>query len=846
MMKLLSLHIRNFGNLSDYDYSFKDGINSFIQDNGSGKSTLAAFLKAMLYGMDGVRSNDKDFKDRKHYAPYNRQSYGGTLELIHQNDHYRIEKTFDVKSDAKDEVKIYKNKELLENANPNLGEELLGLDKSSFERLLFISYQEIEMASNGNIKKNLNNIIDNTIEGVDYDHISSILMDANKEIKNQTKSLKENSKLLEEEIKNQKNISLALESKYKKRNDLYNELDNLKTKQNLYLNGKAQQERLNNYQSQLTAISKKDAELQGLLKQYPNNLPNEEEIKSLSDLLVNRQTIAAQLKSLSFDETKKNKLDNLSNIFREGTPTDEEINNLEKEIDQYNKLDTLINNSSNDTLSKQELDIKNRFKYKNYDNDLNTINQLGDEYTSIENRLKNVNKYIDEKIDNHSKKKSPLPIILLVLSIIFFGAGIGLIFVLLILGIILLVMGLITIIFAMFLYFKNKMNVSPSQTGVSVNKQYDELHNALDIKEKEIKEILVKYQIYHSASVHSDIEQFKNDYNRYQEILAKENSNNNQQKETKATLDALSSNIKSFFDKYHKEGSFNSCLNSLKEDIKDYINIKKEFEQYHKKLDILNKELGNISISIRLILDKYQLSLEDNPSLIDQIKLDNQKINNLNKEIKELKQAADNYQKDNNISMEMETIEVPENIDEDILKLSSSVASIDHDIEQDEIDIESLEDNEEELDNLRAKIKELDILSKNYQKTMEILDKAQKNLDDKYVSPIMDKFSYYSHLLGDILNVKIEMGRNFDIKLNINGELKDAQHLSAGQMSICALCFRLALLDNIYSGHVPFIIMDDPFVNLDDNNLKQVKELLKNIGNNMQILYLSCHKNREL
>ena len=280
MMKLLSLHIRNFGNLSNYDYSFKDGINSFIQDNGSGKSTFAAFLKAMLYGMDGVRSNDKDFKDRKHYAPYNRQSYGGTLELIHQNDHYRIEKTFDVKSDAKDEVKIYKNKELLENANPNLGEELLGLDKSSFERLLFISYQEIEMASNGNIKKNLNNIIDNTIEGVDYDHISSILVDANKEIKNQTKSLKENSKLLEEEIKNQKNISLALESKYKKRNDLYNELDNLKTKQNLYLNGKAQQERLNNYQSQLTAISKKDAELQGLLKQYPNNLPNEEEINS--------------------------------------------------------------------------------------------------------------------------------------------------------------------------------------------------------------------------------------------------------------------------------------------------------------------------------------------------------------------------------------------------------------------------------------------------------------------------------------------------------------------------------------------------------------------------------------
>ena len=31
-MKLISCHIRNFGKLSNKDYNFKDGINSFIED----------------------------------------------------------------------------------------------------------------------------------------------------------------------------------------------------------------------------------------------------------------------------------------------------------------------------------------------------------------------------------------------------------------------------------------------------------------------------------------------------------------------------------------------------------------------------------------------------------------------------------------------------------------------------------------------------------------------------------------------------------------------------------------------------------------------------------------------
>ena len=57
-MKLLHMHVDNFGGLHDYSYDFEDGLNVILEDNGWGKTTMAAFLKAMFYGFDSGLSRD--------------------------------------------------------------------------------------------------------------------------------------------------------------------------------------------------------------------------------------------------------------------------------------------------------------------------------------------------------------------------------------------------------------------------------------------------------------------------------------------------------------------------------------------------------------------------------------------------------------------------------------------------------------------------------------------------------------------------------------------------------------------------------------------------------------------
>lgn len=57
---------------------------------------------------------------------------------------------------------------------------------------------------------------------------------------------------------------------------------------------------------------------------------------------------------------------------------------------------------------------------------------------------------------------------------------------------------------------------------------------------------------------------------------------------------------------------------------------------------------------------------------------------------------------------------------------------------------------------------------------------------------------------------------------------------------------RLALIDCLYPQEKPFIILDDPFVNFDDEKLELCKALIRTISKQYQIVYFACHKSREI
>ena len=139
-MRLIELYIENFGKLSNYRYSFTQGLNVINEENGYGKSTLAAFIKSMLYGLEDTRRPRLDENDRKRYLPWQGGVFGGTLTFAVGSKKYRIERTFAPKA-ADDTFTLYDCESGKESSDygSDLGEELFGINVDGFERTVFLS-----------------------------------------------------------------------------------------------------------------------------------------------------------------------------------------------------------------------------------------------------------------------------------------------------------------------------------------------------------------------------------------------------------------------------------------------------------------------------------------------------------------------------------------------------------------------------------------------------------------------------------------------------------------------------------------------------------------------------------
>ena len=171
---------------------------------------------------------------------------------------------------------------------------------------------------------------------------------------------------------------------------------------------------------------------------------------------------------------------------------------------------------------------------------------------------------------------------------------------------------------------------------------------------------------------------------------------------------------------------------------------------------------------------------------------------------------------------------------------------LDNEISIEEMDIVDLPNKESELESEKEKLLEYTFKYDMLTKTIEKLKQADDTLKEKYVAPIKERFLNYASVIEKVLGEKMVMDKDYSIKFIRNGEIRSYKHLSAGQIAICSLCLRLSLIDNMFQKDLPFVLMDDPFINLDKNHFESVKKVIKELSKNIQIIYFTCHESRQI
>ena len=856
-MKLISCYIENFGNLSKKTIDFDSNITSIYQVNGTGKSTLASFIKAMFYGLDTFKSNTTTFVDRMHYYPFNGQSFGGNITFIYNNITYKIERFFDEKSEKKDTFKVYENGNVTDKFTSSIGEEIFGINKVSFERLLFINDEDIEIKTNSSINAKLNTLLEGRDDS-DLDSILQLLEKKSKVYKDSksqssfTCNAKEELKVLKNDLVYNKKILEALKDKYVKLDNLKNQLNDLKKKQNDLTKLNEYKVKCDTYNSYLLDIKELENKLKAIKDKYPNGVLTIHVIDLLKSNVNERieNQLILNNKKLSSEQEYEYSL--LNEKFENNIISDEKISELSRQINDYNDLVKEINDLSNVRYDEDLLSLEKKFSnnlptnedFNKIEEKINSLKKDKEIYQSMDTYLN-----VEQSVDTN-KKPNKVYLILAIIFLTLLFTSIPMFFIKLVLGIIVLSVSFIGLLVVSFIYLNNKQNnIQKTQINKqNINQDKVNLNTTNNANEMLIKSFFVKFNYPEENSVEVLLYSLKGDIRKYNKHLLDKENNENSLKDANQKMIEIKNQLDQFFTKYKVvELNYQTSLIKLKEQLNSYKLYTTLLEGQAKENNLAIEKIYKNNKLIEEICEKYELEVSNIDTKLEDIIMDSNSYSNLNKSLEDLNKKALDYKVNNKID---KVINIPlESIDEiskNIEELEEKKATLITEISDDEAKVSTYGDDENKIENLEQQIKEYKSKYDIFEKTIYSLKKAEQNLKDKYIGPVKEKFVTYANMIESIIGEKVSMSKDFEIYYEVNGKNRSEKHLSSGLKSICALCFRLALLDNMYIDEKPFIILDDPFALLDETHMDKAKEIINKLSSEVQIIYITCHESRKI
>ena len=771
-MKLLRCHIENFGKLQNFDYEFKDGLNTIKEENGFGKTTFANFIKAMFYGLDASKSEKSE---RKNYMPWQGGKFGGNIEFEIQNKKYRIERFFEKKA-SDDTFKLFDLSTNLESLDytDKIGEEIFKLNKESYERSTYIPQGKIQIEMDDSINAKLGKVLEN---------------------ENDVNTSDEAIKKIEETMKTYKKIGGKglINEKKNKLNELKRNSENAKSdEENLDIRRKK-------LKSIIDEISKKEEE-----KSKKQKIINQKIEQGRKEAKL--ETYDAILKKYNLLDEQNKKL---QEFFKGETPTDEELGILSTkslEIEKYKGEMSIYEMP----LQEKEIFEKLKQKFQNSDLNLNLINKKISEFNEIrdiDSKIQNLKidreKANQKIIDLKREKKisSLLFIICLILGIILPIIGAILIFKQNNIGIIIFALGMVSLIIT---FLKKNNNIkneifmqednieSLNEVEVNLNKKKSNIENdATDF---------IKMYLNNFDDKMIALSEIKTEFSKYQDIIIIEENRTIKNAEIKEKLYLLEESIKEYLGKYFEvlDIPFSDLVHELKLKKAEQNRILYELGQTERQKNEYEKnnnieELSNNNIGLN----------ENEKDLNNQIKVLEEEIDKLNDEKNQNKNQ----------------IEVLENkIDENA-------------------------DLEIEIANLEEEIKEYTQKYEILEKTKKYMIEAKEKFSSHYLKGMINEFDKNLKLLDD-KDLKTDVDINLGVTIDSNGAKRDIKSFSEGYKDLVYICMRFSLIKTLFEKELPFVILDDPFVNLDDEKTIKALDLIKKFSEDYQVIYFICNTSR--
>ena len=305
-----------------------------------------------------------------------------------------------------------------------------------------------------------------------------------------------------------------------------------------------------------------------------------------------------------------------------------------------------------------------------------------------------------------------------------------------------------------------------------------------------------------------------------------------------------------------KEGEFLQSLMALRRNAEQYIRCQHQVMLWQQRKASHEEEVMEVQTALQEMMDNFGLTQQsDLRRQIQQLREDEKTYRDTLVQEEQLRHQLARFRmeheellgtKEPEQEFDQEHLRWTANrLGSDITLLTRGIVEQEHRIDELRKEIDRIPQVRDELDFWQEKRiadqKKADTLDA----TMDFLAKARDSLTTSYLGPIRQSFeSLLQRLMGE--DQKIFISPDLDVQLERHGEARELGYFSAGQTDLIVLCMRFALVDALFAETKPFVILDDPFINLDDQRTAEALEFLRELGEERQIIYLTCNSSRSL
>ncbi len=846
-MKIKRIEIQDFGKLHNYTHNFTDGLNILCHENGWGKSTLTVFIKTMFYGNPTSRSKNLDENERKKYTPWNGGAYGGAIEFECKKGRFRIERTF-AEKESGDTFRLFDLSSGLESDvfdKTNLGDALFEIDADGFERSLFLSEHSIDSTKdNDSVRAKLSGLIENPDDIGNYDDAQKII-DSKRQIyklkggKGRVADLKntlsEKKRQLIDLRKMQKDEKDALANLQKARTELGNAEKELQDYNKICTENAKKQSAHTVYNQYVTDLAKKEDSQKKIVESFRDGIiPTHEELVENQEKLTKHRSEQLELNHAKLSDTEKAQLEALTAKFPFNIPTSEDWDSADRLDSDLRKADIEIGKLNIPSTSPAvqnliNIGLPNSQTLQNAKEQIDKAEQL---------------KRQEELPKVQPKAKRKIPTVFPLLSLV---GGVGLLILAFAMKTVFCGVGgsaLVILSILLFLFGKGKMQSQPEEP---VEKSEDVL--------KPIFAMLSRYGVHtNGGNAYAELatlQKYCVDAREYQKSMV---AYRQKKEDFDRTRTEILQAIDSFFAKFdfQKPNSYDRLpilLAKLKNDADQLENLRLKEQKLAKNAEKLEKHCKSLQNELGSFFERLLQPVGNKPeNLQHQMESLAMQYRQLTNEIVEKKSEFNTFREKNKALLDSPITEIDLNEEQ----LQERVTAARKNEKTCDEQWTTLANQTEQIPNLMDEISDIEtnynIAFENLEvieKTAEFLKNAKETLDTKYLDGMQTAFAKHMNNLWKNENLKAKIDSKMALSLRENAITHDFAYASRGTKDLMQFCARLALTDALFTGdEKPFLILDDPFVNFDDDNLKTALMYLEKLSENTQILYLVCHDSR--